>query len=467
MVDGQIKAFVDEATKLRYSRRGIVKRAGALGLSSTAVAAALGARGQRAWAAPSQAPAVLQERTLTILGSTYFVPAGEELYRAQAAEFGEQAGVNVTVDLVNWPDLQPRIAAAVEGGSGADIIEMWDTWPYLYQEQMVPSDELANTVSERYGGFFDWVVNTASVDGQWFSIPSGTSNVAVAYRLSYLEEAGIEDPKNNFPKTWEELFALGKTLKEMGKPIGQALGHSTGDPPAFAYPYMWSYGGMEVGEDGAVAFNSPDFVAGLETFMQAWTDAYDEAGLSWDDATNNRAFLSDQLSVTINGSSVYLSAVAAAEGASTADYEIVVDPDDIWHAMIPGGPAGQFANIGSRSFAAMNYSPNADLAMEFLDWWFQEEQFINWVETNEGYFIPMAPGYTDLGVYTDNPSLAAYAKAAEVGRHKGYSGPSNQNAAEAFARYTVIDTFAQAIQSGDAQSAVENGHRILERVYGG
>ena len=56
--------------------------------------------------------------------------------------------------------------------------------------------------------------------------------------------------------------------------------------------------------------------------------------------------------------------------------------------------------------------------------------------------------------------------AADVGRHKGYAGPSNQKAAEAFARYTVIDMFAQAIQSGDAQSAIENAASILERVYG-
>lgn len=126
--------------------------------------------------------------------------------------------------------------------------------------------------------------------------------------------------------------------------------------------------------------------------MDAWPKAYDKAGLSWDDpTTNNRAFLSDQIAVTINGSSVYLSAVAAAAGASTAGTEIVVDPDDIWHAMIPGGPAGQFANIGSRSLAAMNYSPNADLAMEFLDWWFQEDQFINLVN-EQGLLHPDGRG---------------------------------------------------------------------------
>jgi hypothetical protein len=35
-----------------------------------------------------------------------------------------------------------------------------------------------------------------------------------------------------------------------GKPFGQALGHSTGDPPSFCYPYMWSNGAMEVDKDG-------------------------------------------------------------------------------------------------------------------------------------------------------------------------------------------------------------------------
>ena len=469
MTDDRVSRFVNEAKAMRYSRRGIAKRAAALGLGAPAIAAALTATGRSAGAAPNRAPAVLQERSLTFLGSTYFVPAGEELFRQQAAAFGVQAGVNVTVDLVNWPDLQPRIAAAVEGGSGADIIEMWDTWPYLYYENMVPSDELANTVSERYGGFFEWVTNTASVDGSWYSVPTGTSNVAVAYRISYLEEAGIEDPQNNFPTTWEELFALGKTLKEMGKPIGQALGHSTGDPPAFAYPYMWSYGGMEVEEDGTtVAFNNPDFVAGMQTFMQAWTDAYDEAGLSWDDSTNNRAFLSDQLAVTINGSSVYLAAVDAAEGASTADYEIVVDPDDIWHADDSG-----------RSRRAVRQHRQPLL---------RGDELLPERRRSDGVPRLVVPGgpVHQLGgdqrglLHPDGRGLhrsrglhrqpdAGRIRAGGRGRPatRATPGRRTRRRPKRSPAYTVIDTFAQAIQGGDAQSAIENGASILERVYGG
>jgi multiple sugar transport system substrate-binding protein len=345
---------------------------------------------------------------------------------------------------------------------------MWEIWPYLYSENMVRVDDLAQTVSEEYGGFYDWVVDTASVDGQWYSVPHGNSSSAFAYRISLVEEAGISDPKNNFPKTYEELFALGKTLKEMGKPFGQALGHSQGDPPSFAYPFMWAHGAMEVEEDGTtVAINKPEFVEALQAFTQHWKDAYDESGLSWDDSANNRGFLSDQLSGTLNGSSIYLAAVKAKAGESTLDYEVQVEPDDIWHAGYPEGPAGRFNVLGSRSMAAMSYSANADVAVEFLQHFFSREVFIPWLEAQSGYIIPMAPGYADLEIYTGNLSLAPYPAVAEYGRPRGYAGPSNQKAAETAARYVIVDLIATAIQSGDAAGAVQQAEAQLQRIYGG
>jgi multiple sugar transport system substrate-binding protein len=463
--DPRIDSLVDEAMRLRLSRRSIMRRGAALGLSTAAVSGVLSTTGRAS--AARRAPAFLQERQLNILQASYFVPAGQDVFDQAAQEWGEQNGVSITSDYIGWPDLQPRIAAAVEGGSGADVIEMWDSWPYLYYENMVPVEEQAQAVSEEYGGFYDWVTDTASVDGAWYSIPHGNSSSAFAYRISLFEEAGVEDPQNNFPETWEELFAVGKTLKEMGKPFGQALGHSQGDPPGFAYPFMWSYGAMEVQEDGTtVAINTPEYVEALQAFIQHWADAYDETGLSWDDGGNNRGFLSDQLSGTFNGSSIYLAAVDAAEGASTLDYEVLVDPDDIWHAGFPSGPAGRFNSLGSRSFAAMNYSANADAAVEFIEYFFTPDVFIPWLESQGGYIIPMAPGYADLEIYTGNPTLAPYPAVSEYSRNKGYAGPANQKAAEAAARYIVVDAIASAIQSGDAAAALQQAEAQLQRVYG-
>jgi multiple sugar transport system substrate-binding protein len=460
MSDKRIDDLLSEAKTLRYSRRQVMRRAVALGLSVPAVTAAMTTSG---YAGPNhvrkfdRAPAQLEGTSLTVLGASYFVLAGQERFDAQLQEWGDANGVDVTVDYVAWPDLQTRIGASIQAQSGPDIIQLWDPWPYLYQENLVNLNDIATPIGDATGGYFDWVVNTASVAGSWHSIPYGTSSSAFAYRMSYFQEAGAE----TFPETWEELFAVGKTLKEMGKPLGQALGHSLGDPPSFAYPYMWAYGAMEVEEDGTtVAFNRPEFVEGMEIFLQGWSDAFDETGLSWDDSANNTAYLSDQISATLNGSSIYIRAQGPEEdGGNPAIAE------DTNHAGYPSGPAGRFNLLGAQSWGITSYSDNIEGAKSFLEYWYSPEQLTSWYEANEGYYIPATPEYTELDVYTDDPKLAPYLELVDYGRNKGYAGPADQRAALSFSRYVVIDTFAKAVQDGDAQGAIEWGADQLERIY--
>lgn len=463
--DDRIKTLIDEAARLKYSRRGIMQRGTALGLSTAGIATVLGASGK---AAPRKHTRYIQGGgSLTILAGSYFVPEAQDFFVQQVTDWGTQNNVEVTCDFINWPDIQARISSAVESGAGPDIVEMREAWQYLYYEQMVNLNDLAMSLAESNGGYYEWVTNTASVDGEFYSIPVGTSSSAFAYRMSYFEEAGWADAATTFPGTWEELFTVGKALKEMGKPLGQALGHSTGDPPSFAYPYMWSYGAMEVEEDGTtVAFNKPEFVEGMNIFIQAWKDAFDETGLSWDDGVNNRAFLSDQISGTFNGSSIYIAAQNAAAGAGPTDFEVVVDPADINHGGFPAGPAGRYNQLNSMSYALMSYSENQEAGRALLEHWTSAEPFTAWLEAQKGYIIPPASSFASNPVYTSDPKLAPYLEVIEYGRNKGYAGPANQKAAQAGAQYIVVDTFANAVQSGDAQSAIEEGARMLERVYG-
>src|SRR5688572_32973996 len=118
--------------RLRLSRRSIMRRGAALGLSTAAVASVLSTTG-RVSAAP-RAAALLQDRQLNILQASYFVPEGQEFFNQAAEARGSQDGVTVTADYMAWPDLQPRIAAAVERGSGADVLGVWLIWPYHYSE---------------------------------------------------------------------------------------------------------------------------------------------------------------------------------------------------------------------------------------------------------------------------------------------------------------------------------------------
>ncbi len=449
--------LIAEAKAMKYSRRTILQRGSALGLSAAALGTVLGATGH-ASAAPNRAPAFLQGGSLNMLMSTAFVPAAQDHFQQQAVTWGEENNVDVTVDFINWPDLQPRTTSAVQAGDGPDIVEMWDTIPYLFSENLVDLSDLVTAAEEVQGGYYDWVTRSASVDGEWKSIPHGNSASVVAYRKSYFEEAGAD----TFPETWDELFEVGKILKqEIGKPLGQALGQSLGDPPGFAYPYMWAWGSQEVEEDGeTLAFDTDQFREGLEKFIQGWADAFDETGLGWDDSTNNSAYLSDQISATQNGTSIYL----AASNEEDENYNPEL-AEDTYHAPLPAGPAGRFATLGSRSIGVMDYSDNQDEAKAFLEWWFSTEQFQSWLEAYEGYILPPGPAFTELDVYTADPKLAPYIEVPDIARNKGWAGPANLKAAQVSSQYVIVNTFAEAIQSGDAGAAVDTATAHLQRIY--
>ncbi len=409
-------------------------------------------------AQPAAAPAALKGFSVNVLQGSYFVAAAQELFTKQLNDWGQQNGVTVSADYLNWPDLQAKIAAAVQAGAGADCFEMWPGWCYLYENSLLEMTDVAENVRQTQGGYYDWCEKSVKAkDGKWYAVPNGQSNAAINYRISYVKKAGIDyTPGKNPFETYDEYFALGKKLKEMGKPVGQALGHSLGDPPSWCYPYMWAHGAMELAEDGkTVAINKPEFVDALKKFIQAWKDAYDTTGLSWDDSANNRGFLSDQISMTLNGSSIY----------ETALKENKAIAEDMDHADMPKGPAGRFYELESRSFGVLKASKNAQAAKEFVKWWFEPKQYLEWLRVQNTYQLPAVKMYEKEDFWTKDPKKAAFAREAQFGRSMGYSGPPDEKAALVKSKYVVVDIFARAVDSGDAAAAVKWGEDQMKQIY--
>jgi hypothetical protein len=50
----------------------------------------------------AKAPAVLKGTSLSILQGTYFVAAGQDLFKSQAEQWGKDNGVTMNVDFLNW-----------------------------------------------------------------------------------------------------------------------------------------------------------------------------------------------------------------------------------------------------------------------------------------------------------------------------------------------------------------------------
>ena len=73
--------------------------------------------------------------------------------------------------------------------------------------------------------------------------------------------------------------------------------------------------------------------------------------------------------------------------------------------------------------------------------------------------------YANDPMWDQDPKMTVFRDQPKYGRDLGYAGPPNDRASLAYSKYIVVDTFARAVQSGDAKEAIVWGTEQLQRVY--
>jgi len=429
-----------------------------LKVTGTGAAAASGLAGILA---SGRAPAYAQGTKLHILRWNDFVPAADEVLMKQMPEASKALGAEVTLERINANDLQSRITAAIQSGSGPDVIHMLHNWTHLYAKNLVDVGDVATDIGKAQGGQYAAVEQQTKVDGTWRAVPHSIVGGMIAYRKSLFEEIGVKE----FPKTWEQYREAGKKLKAKGYPIGQTAGHTFGDAPVFWYPMMWSWGGQEVQADGkTVAINSKGTLDSVKFAVGFWKDACDDGGLAWDDTNNNRAFLSGTIAATLNGASIYVESLRNKDKYKTDKGALM--HTDIQHAPLPSGPGGQFANHTSFHHAVMGYSKNQKLAKDLIRWLHSKEQYEPWFTSQRGFSVGATTDWEKHKMWEQDPVMAPYRTAARAFRLFGYAGPPNAKASEVQTKYIITDMYAKAIQGMAPEDAVKWAESELKKIYG-
>jgi len=429
---------------------------------SAASALAAGTGGLAGILASGRAPAYAQTQTMHWLRWADFVPASDQLLKGDIVKECEKAlGMKLTVETINANDIQARITAAIQSGSGPDIFLALNNWPQLYSNSCADVGDVAHELSKAQGSYYGVCKDVATVGGKWIGVPWCVGGGLVAYRKSWLAEAGASE----FPKTWDDYRTVGKKLKAAGHPYGQTAGHTFGDAPSWWYPYLWSWGGKEVEADGkTVVLNTKETVESVKFAVALWTETMDEGGLAWDDTSNNRAFLSGSISATNNGASIYLEAKKK-PGSYLTDQGTPMK-DDILHASIPGGAGGHFNLPGPFTNLVMKYSKNQDAAKTFIRWMSSKDIFEKWFVSQQGYTCGPTKVWEDHPVWNVDPVLAPFKQIPVTGRMMGFAGPPNQQAAEVQTKYIIVDMYAKAIQGMNAEESVKAAHAELLKIYG-
>jgi len=438
----------------RIGRRKFLKISGA-----GAVAARAG--GLAAVLQAKCAPAYAQGTSIHWLRWNDFVPASDEVLRKEIIPAGEKAlGMKLTLETINGNDIQARTTSAIQAGTGPDVICGLNNWPQLYADSVVDVSDLCEEIGRAQEGFYKESTVVANNGKKWIAVPWCVLGALVAYRKSWFDEVG----QTKFPETWEEYREVGKKLKAKGRPLGQTLGHTFGDAPTFSYAYLWSWGGKEVEADGkTVVLNTKPTVDSVKFMTAFWNEAHDEGGLAWDDTNNNRAFLSGTISATLNGASIYLLAKSKPETYLTEKGTPLWQ--DIQHAPLPKGAAGQFGYHLPMSNMLMGYSKNQKAAKDFIRWVTSKEIYQKWFNSQQGYSVGATTIWEKDPLWEKDPIMLPFRVAARAGQFPGYAGPADAKAAEVLSKYLITDMYAKAVQGMAAEDAAKWAHEEVVKVH--
>src|SRR5437762_13037999 len=99
----------------------------------------------------------------TLFPYTTLFRSSDQLLRKELLPEAEKAlGIKINLETVNGNDLQPRVTASVQSGSGPDIIMVFNNQSALYTESVVDLSDLAEEVSQKDGGLYQYTRSLTS-----------------------------------------------------------------------------------------------------------------------------------------------------------------------------------------------------------------------------------------------------------------------------------------------------------------
>jgi multiple sugar transport system substrate-binding protein len=125
-----------------------------------------------------------------------------------AAYEAENPGVDIVYQQIAYGDYLQTVITSRIGGQAPDIYHLYNIWgPQMIENGVLaaPPEDVVNWIRENYVAA---TVDTVTIDGQVWGIPTEVSNYMLVYNKKLLAEAGFDAP----PATWEELVTMAEAL---------------------------------------------------------------------------------------------------------------------------------------------------------------------------------------------------------------------------------------------------------------
>uniref|UniRef100_A0AAU2JWC1 Extracellular solute-binding protein n=1 Tax=Streptomyces sp. NBC_00049 TaxID=2903617 RepID=A0AAU2JWC1_9ACTN len=165
-------------------------------------------------------------------------------------------GIKVDVKLLPWADIDREVSRMVKAGKAPDMALMGSYSDFAAQGKLYPADELLSVSAE--ANFLAPLAEAGSIGSTLYGLPFVASSRLLFYNESLFAKANL-----SAPKTWSDLEAAAKALKNKGVKFPYAL--PLGPEEAHAEAMIW-----ELSNGGGYADSSGNYSLASDQNIETW-----------------------------------------------------------------------------------------------------------------------------------------------------------------------------------------------------
>ena len=336
----------------RFDRRGLLRRAGAVGAGLAAARYAPGI-----WT-----PGASAATTLNVLSPLAPDPAPPGVAQFSLEDFAawqQSHDATVTYEAVAWPQLHDKMATNFASGTHVHDVMYNCGWVPEFASFLTPlQDSLPkDLVDDLPPSSF----STVTWDGNTLGVVFSLSLLTLFYNTAHLEEAGLPGP----PTTWDELKGYAQELTKDGR-YGWVLNYGApegiGGAASYWMVFLQQAGGTMYGDDGMPVFNDAPGVDALKLMVEMFTNGSTDPGsISYtgiNDATN--VFTAGTASMMMNWPFMW-------KPASDPTTSKIVG--QLGSAILPAGAAGTASIDGTDAWTVAKSIAAPELAVELIEFY--------------------------------------------------------------------------------------------------
>jgi multiple sugar transport system substrate-binding protein len=398
---------------------------------------------------------------LKILLWSHFVPRHDKWFDAFARDWGEQVGVNVTVDHIEVTGIPARIESEISARSGHDVIQFIAPLPQ-FEPSVVDLSDITEEAVKRYGEQIELCSKSSlnPTTNKFYAYSPGWVPDPGNYRRSMWEKAGFPDG----PSSWDDLLEGGSKVKsDQNVQLGIGMSQEI-DSDMAARGLIWGYGGALQDENENVTINSPETVAAVEFMKKLYEGAMTDEVFAWNPASNNQGFVAGKLSYILNSISAYRT-------LQKVNPEIA---NDVQFVKALEGPAGRFAaQHVMYNWIVPEHAKNVDAAKEFLLHYTENYKRATWESELYDFpafreRVPELDGWLDDDPFGSEPAdkLAVLKDSLDWSTNVGYKGSANTAVGEVFGTFLLPNMMARAARGRQSpEAAVATAERQIVPIF--